>query len=76
MPEKTESACTGQRKPIEGCELVEYLSPSVSWQRFHSIVPKAFVGPSNRLLVMFTVGKNNGSKCNWGEQTEQHFEIL
>ena len=63
----------GQSAGLHGTlEQFSHLRSSISRQRLHGLVPKAWVGPRHGLLVMVRVG--NGHCCQSSNgQLEQHF---
>ena len=58
MPEKTESAWWRQYRPFTS-HWRSYLCPSVAGYTMMGIVPQAFMGARNRLLLMVAMGTNN-----------------
>ena len=48
------------------------LSTSIAGEAIVGIIPQAFVGPRNRLLLMTSVGKHNGDEARRAKQALKH----
>lgn len=58
--------------PLLKALTVTYLSASVAGNAIVGIIPQAFVGPCNRLLLMISVGKHNGGQARSAKQAVEH----